>query len=231
MSYTGIGDLPATDWNDTKYPGVCKPTNFDALAKFKELQRQLNRMAFALSIPRIAVDGDIGPGTRSLITKIQAKLPSFSANPFETQVKFQSTSNCAAIAGNADVLANSSRMAADARGAPETVSGAITLKPSTIVTPSGQEVQAPAGSGFGPISEMSLPMKLVAGAALGLVGFLIWKEAGKGKGGQRVSVSFGKSVRRSAPRSRRRYGKSRRRSVNKHVIRRSRRSTRRRSRR
>ncbi len=36
--YEALGELAPADWNSTKYPGTCKPSNFEALAIFKELQ-------------------------------------------------------------------------------------------------------------------------------------------------------------------------------------------------
>lgn len=52
--------------------GIAKPTDQATLDLFKELQRQLNRVASKKGIYTIAVDGDIGDGTKALAVKVQA---------------------------------------------------------------------------------------------------------------------------------------------------------------
>jgi hypothetical protein len=176
MGYIPMGDLDASDWNSTKYPGVCKPTNFGALAKFKELQTQLNRVAQAKGLGKIGVDGDIGAGTvnllRSIVTASAADRGASSTGTYATVVySFASSmaTSCSSIAAKADVLAAALKNYANALGVSSAVSSPAPPKPSSIITSSG-EVTAPPeyqGSGSGPIGAMTAGQKVFAGLALG----------------------------------------------------------------
>ena len=59
-----MGDLAEPiSFNNTKYPGVCKPTNGTTLQLVYDLQNQCNRIAKMKGGKIIAPDGDIGPAT------------------------------------------------------------------------------------------------------------------------------------------------------------------------
>lgn len=158
MSYLPTGDMDPGDWNSTRYPGVCKPTNFDALKVARDLQSQLNRCAQSKGISKISVDGDIGAGTVRLVAALAAASSSdtgFKALAFRTAA--QGMSSCSAIAGRADLLASAAKDYADSLGVPTTVAQPKPPKPPSIVTSSGAEVSAP-------------PDMLVSGASASLLG-------------------------------------------------------------
>jgi lysozyme family protein len=52
--------------------GIAKPTTAGTLELFKELQRQVNRVAKAKGFPAIGTDGDIGPGTVAAVQAVQS---------------------------------------------------------------------------------------------------------------------------------------------------------------
>ena len=72
MTYSPMGALSSSDWKETGSGSsmTCKPANFTALAAFKELQSQANRVAQMKGYKKIAVDGDLGPGTAALVNQI-----------------------------------------------------------------------------------------------------------------------------------------------------------------
>jgi len=160
--YLPTGDIPsgsisASDFNSTKFPGICKPTNFDALDKFKEMQRQLNRIAQVKRMTMIAVDGDIGPSTLRLVqsTGPYMMVPHVGVDP----------ASCSFVAMNALVIAAQAKSAADAAGVPAKISQPRPSSPPSIVTPSGAIVPQKT-SIFDAFENMSTPMMLVLGAAV-----------------------------------------------------------------
>lgn len=172
MGYMQMGDLPSSDWNSTKYPGVCKPTNFGSLGIFKELQKQLNRVAHALGLNKIGVDGDIGPGTMSLLTQIKPRLNPL--NPVHLGFMGAPTS-CAGVAGKADSLGPIAKSIADGLGVSSTISQPAPSRPPTIITPGGAELVAPPGSGleaglWDKVKSSSTTAKLAIGVALLVAG-------------------------------------------------------------
>ncbi len=202
MAYQSMGATSAGDWNSTKYPGVCKPTNFTALAIAKSLQSELNRLAQVQGLPKIAVDGDIGP---SVIRLIQALKP-YPFAPFLSQTGL----TCSAVAMQAEAVTATAKAVADAASVPAKVSQPAPSKPITIITPAGQEVAAPAsmqqssimGMGLGGLSPL---MILVAGGFL----FYTMHEGKKGKRSSARASSRRFSTRRSSRRSTRTGSKRR----------------------
>lgn len=190
MGYIPMGDLDASDWNSTKYPGVCKPTNFGSLAKFKELQTQLNRVAHAKGISKIAVDGDLGPGTVKVVAQIGSASVADLSKPgslgvYASVVKGYATSapDCSTIAARADTLAGAMKRYADALGVGQEVSSPAPARPSSIITSSG-EVTAPPeyqGSASGPIGSMTAGQKVFAGLALGGIAYYMFGKKKRGK--------------------------------------------------
>jgi hypothetical protein len=228
MSYASMGDLSPADWNSSKYPGVCKPTNFTSLAAFKDLQTQLNRLAQAQGLSKIPVDGDIGPATLKLISQLK---------PFPFASFMSPAATCATVAANATNITTVAKTTADAASVPATVSQPAPSKPITIITPAGQEVTAPASMQqagiMGMFPGLDSPLLLLLGG--GLLFYLL-TERGKrgargatGKAGRRGASSSRRSRRSS---SARRYSKRRRRSATsrRRSVRRTRSSRRRRTR-
>ncbi len=188
--FEALGATQASDWNSTKYRGVCKPTTFQALDVARRLQMELNRVAQALGLKKITVDGDIGPGTLNLLKAIQAKGPTVSGG-----LAVAPATSCTAVALMADGLTASAKAVADSRGVATKVDQPVPTKPVTIVTPSGQEVAAPpslqtsysSAIDFGGNDKMILPALLVLGGAI----WLYTKDKKKG-----TSVTF--STRRTS---------------------------------
>jgi len=138
MTYFPMGAIDASKFNSTKYPGVCKPMDVATLQIVYDLQNQLNRLAKMIATDRqpIAVDGDIGPGTVSMATRLGL-----------LTLKEQSEGGCMAVAQNADSLAATAKKHADELGAPVTVPSPSPSKPPTIITAAGLEIKGPPPSG------------------------------------------------------------------------------------
>lgn len=154
MGYMSMGAVALTDFNSTKYPGICNPSNFETLDKFKELQRQANRLAQARGIAKIAVDGSIGPGTIGIMKQL---LPG-------------SGMTCNDIAIGAEAFTAQLRILADQAGVSKTVSGPTPVTPPKIVTQAGVDLPAPSGM-FG---EMSTGVKVAAAGLLVVAGFMLF---------------------------------------------------------
>lgn len=155
--------------------GVCKPMNFPALRYVQEMQRQMNRVAAKKSFGKIGVDGAVGPGTLTLLKKIQA------ASAGEVM---GNTSSCIYVAGDADVIGDQVKAYADSIGAPATT----TAPPSVpqVVTATGAVLAAPPGSGAaagitGAFSGMTGTQKVALAGMVGGIGYLIHKKMKKGK--------------------------------------------------
>lgn len=143
MAYQqALGSTAAGDWNSTKYPGTCKPTNFTALGVARDLQAQLNRLAQGLGLSKIKVDGDIGPGTLKLLDQIRKKALPTGGDPTKALLNTAYTS-CTSVAYLAPSLTLAAKRLADERSVPATVSQPAPSAPVTIVTPQGAEVAAP----------------------------------------------------------------------------------------
>lgn len=156
MSYFGsaMGDVTASDF--VTVSGVCKPTNFATLDKFKELQRQLNRGAAAKKLPPIAVDGDLGPGTVKLANAV-----------------FGMWTGCADLAVKAEDYTATVKALATAQGVPASVGSPKPLWPPAIVNATtGVLTPQPATSSvLDAFNNMDTTGKLVAAAVLGGVAY------------------------------------------------------------
>lgn len=166
--------------------GICKPTDSTSLSKFKELQRQANRVADVMGMTKIAVDGAIGPATMQLMTFIQGK-----ANASDTgsqgwgnYIGNQSLASCTAVAGGADNLTPMLSMMADALGAAASVASPAPASAPTIYNPvtgieSNQGLAASVGDMFG---NMSTTTKIATlGIGGGLAYFLYKAHKGSAK--------------------------------------------------
>ena len=100
----------------TESGGVCKPSNSSTLAQYKAMQTQLNRVATVLSLSKIGVDGDIGPGTLRLLSNISSKLYN-TTMPFEMALANAASSQCGDVASDAVNITYWAKWTADARGA------------------------------------------------------------------------------------------------------------------
>jgi len=170
VSDVTVAPMPLA-FNSTKYPGLCKPSDVATLAAFKNLQSQMNRLAQAKALPKIAVDGDIGPGTVSLASKLGL---------------IGAGATCSAIAVAATFFALQAKNAADKLGAPTTVSGPAPAHPPTLVNAAGAEFAAPApsiGEGvMGFFTNLSTFEEVAAVGILGGIGyFVLAKKRKRGK--------------------------------------------------
>lgn len=165
------GGLTPADFNSTRYPGICKPMNQRALDIVKDLQKQLNRNAHVRGIAKIAIDGDIGPGTLSLLSKVAPAGANWS------------TSSCMNVAAGADIIAATLKRLADAAGAPSSVSGPMPAKPPTFIDIKGNVHQDAnsAGSIIDTFSNMSTGQKVIAAGLLAGIGYLGFKELKKSR--------------------------------------------------
>ena len=191
-----LGDLAPSDWNSTKYPGVCKPTNFTSLGLFQELQMQLNRLADHMGLKKVGVDGDLGPGTLKLLAQCKAK---GLGMPFPIDT-------CSQVAKTAVQITTILRGTADSFGVPAKVSAPAVWHPATIVTPAGDEVKAPEefqrNASPGLSGALGGAGTVVAIGALGAIVYMLHKD----RKGARGKSARGRSMRRSrrSRRSRRR---------------------------
>lgn len=152
MGYlSGLGDIALGDFVNRS--GNCKPTNFETLAKFKELQTQLNRAAHAKGLPKIAVDGDIGPGTLALMAKLGVS----------------AATSCATVAPIAEALAVQMRETADNAGVPTKVSSpAPPVAPSIVNATTGAITPQPTSASImDAFNRMGTTELIIAAAVLG----------------------------------------------------------------
>jgi len=158
MTYIPMGEISTADFNATKFPGVCKPTNKATLDIYFELQRQLNRVAKVKGLPLISVDGDIGPGTLRLV----------NASGVSSGAK-----ECQGVALVADMLAAKAKGMADAAGAPTTVAGPSPARsPSILNLATGTETQFPPPPGSASLADAfkNLGTPMIAALAVGVLG-------------------------------------------------------------
>lgn len=180
-----MGDMASSDFNATKYAGISKPSNVNALAQFKAMQTQLNRVASVTGNSPIAADGDIGGGTVTLYKAVLPHLVTYAAVEMtgSDTVKLNS-----AAAGNvplatyADIVTDAARGFADANKAPSTPPAPKPAKPPVLVSPAGIETPAPAAAAdlLAAWKGTSTTMKIAAVAVLGGIGFMLLKKP-KGK--------------------------------------------------
>lgn len=175
MTYLpALGAIDASNFNSTRYPGVCKPTNKPTMDAVVLMQNQLNRVAHKQGITKIAPDGDVGPATVGLVNKVKNIILD-TATP---------SSRCIDVAQNADLIANNARMFADTASVPASVSAPKPARPPSFIAPSGKEIvpPPPPGTGLaaalpGPLKNMSMPMLLLLGAAVIGAGYYFTKKA------------------------------------------------------
>lgn len=150
MGYVSMGDVASDQFNSTKYPGICKPSTASALAIFKRLQTQLNRVAYAKGIATISVDGDLGGGTLGLFAKVKPTIVQYligDGNPIIAGlVGAADTSNCSAVASMADVIANAADACATALKSPSSPPAPKPTKQPMLVLADGTEKAPPVGS-------------------------------------------------------------------------------------
>jgi len=171
LTFGDTGAEPGIEWNSTKYAGVCKPSDYATLAKFKELQRQLNRVAQLKGYTKIAVDGDLGTDTVALAAQVLG-----------------GTYTCSLLAGTISSFTASVKTIADAAGVPATVSGPAPVKPPSIITPAGVEKLAPPGADtsmgasiYDAWDKLGTPGKLAAVGILGGIGYFAFVKKRKGR--------------------------------------------------
>ena len=151
---------PVPKFNSTKYPGTCKPSDFGTLSLFKALQEQLNRVAQVNGIAKIAVDGDVGPGTLGLMAKLGLAA---SGTP------------CTSVAAYVVTFTATTKALADTLQAPAKVSGPAPIKAPTIVTAGNLEIPAPPGAGIiGSIQNMGTPAIIAAVGIAGGIGYMLF---------------------------------------------------------
>lgn len=176
MGYESMGDVAST--NFVMRSGVAKATNVATLAIFKNLQRQINRLAVALKRGgTIAEDGDIGFGTLSKFSVVR---------PSDNWVN-----SVQVLASKADVLAKAMSAEADKYKVPTTVAAPVS-KPPTILQPAtGVEVAVTPdqlnANGYAPPGGLGSTGKLLMGVGLVVASYLFFKELQKG--GKRSSSS------------------------------------------
>lgn len=185
MSYIAMGDMASSDFNSTKYPGISKPSNVNALAQFKAMQTQLSRVATVTGNSPIASDGDIGPGTVTLYKAVAPQLEGWATANMDVS---DMAKLVLAVAGNiplatyADVVTEAARGYADSKGAAGTPPAPKPTKPPVLVSPDGIETPAPAMTAdlLAAWKGTSTPMKVAAVAVLGGIGYMLLKKP-KGK--------------------------------------------------
>lgn len=172
----GAGGLSASDFNSTRYPGICKPTNLNALNSVLAMQRQMNRVVkggggsngIGKNLQMIAPDGDVGPGTMKLYNAITAS----------------GSTDCLAIATQSAAIALDMKVMADSVFVPASIDQPSAPKPSYI--PPGATmpvpVPTPESSGIvGTFKSMSSGMQLAVAGLLAAGGYLAFTRHKKSK--------------------------------------------------
>jgi hypothetical protein len=176
--YTTIGGFVSVG-------GVCKPTDSTSLSKFKELQRQANRVADAIGATKIGVDGAIGGQTLALMATIKTKAAAADTGSqgWGNFIGNQNISTCSAVAGGTDNLIPMLSLMADALGVSSSVASPAPASPPQIYNPitgqvSSQGLAADVGDLFG---NMSTPTKIAALGIAGGIGYFLYKETSSKK--------------------------------------------------
>jgi len=185
--------------------GVAKPMDVATLDLFKELQRQLNRVAQAKGFTKIDVDGRIGPGSVKLYQKA-----------------FGSSTTSDGLATAAASVQQSAKSIADLASVPATVPGpTIPLSPPSTANPDGTVADPP---GVGILALIPGLAAMLPGGNLGFLvaigavaggAYFLSKKKGKGSGGGRAKRKGRRTRIRARKRARartiRRRGRGRRR--------------------
>lgn len=184
-AYAQLGSISSSTFNSTKYPGVCKPSTTATLAAFKALQQQLNRVASVKNLPKVAIDGDIGPGTLNLAAYVKAVAAADAtggndlASVANDVVSIIDTSSCTALASAADDVAANVQMYATALGARSSTPAPVNTSPTVLVSSTGQETQisgsvqnaaASVADSFGALDGTT---KLAVAGALGVAAYIV----------------------------------------------------------
>lgn len=171
MTYFPMGTIDASNFNSTKYPGVCKPMNVDTLNQVVDMQQQLNRVAQQKGVAKIAPDGDIGPATVALVNKVKEIVLDLTTP----------SSTCSQVASNADLIANNARMFADTAGVPATVAAPAPPKPPSFITPAGGEISVPGAGGASAslLDGMSTTTMILLGVAVVGAGYFLTTKKGR----------------------------------------------------
>lgn len=176
--YTTIGGFVSTG-------GVCKPTDSTSLSKFKELQRQANRVADAIGAAKIGVDGSIGPATLALMGTIKTKAAAADTGSqgWGNFLGNQNISSCSAVAGGTDNLIPMLSAMADAAGVSSSVASPAPASAPTIYNPiTGQpQSQGLAADAADLFNNMSTTTKMAALGIAGGIGYFLYKDSKKGK--------------------------------------------------
>lgn len=171
--YQVMGAVSASDF--VKRGSVCKPANSATLAIFKDMQSQLNRVAQAVGVSKIAVDGDIGNGTLYLLSNIASKMNSINA--MEVALANEASNNCSTVAARAETIAYFAKAVANARGVSSSVSqgggggggGGSSSAPPVTIPPGTATVPGPAAGGGIMASISSMGTLEKAAVAVGAV--------------------------------------------------------------
>jgi len=148
------------DFNSTRFPGKCYATNTATLEKFKELQRQLNRVAKLRGYSLLSIDGYIGPDTIALFTKVYA-----------------SQQSCSQIALFTEAYIPQIKAMADQGGAPKVVTAPKPATPPAYIPPTStslvpQPASASVMDAFAGFGLSSTQLMIVAG----LGAFIVYKK-------------------------------------------------------
>lgn len=216
MGYMSMGDISSDNFNSTKYPGVCKPSNVSTLATFKRMQTQMNRVAAVKGFKTIAIDGDVGPGTLGLFKMVQAFIVQHALDngDFAAASKISSapSSSCTAVAMIADVIANEADSLASELNAPANPPAPQPTKPPVLVSSTGIETKVPAGASLLTAWESApAATKYLALAVLGGIGYFTLVKKPRRKSGYRRNPA-----RRRRKKARRRAGQRSRKSASQH---------------
>lgn len=188
---TGVPNAPTSGWQNVG--GVCYATSTGGLLDtFKELQRQLNRVATNKSWALIAVDGAIGPQTMAMIAQV-AGLGAYNSVGFAASV-----ASCDTVASNVYALTGATQAYADTLGVSSSVaspSGSPQVFDPASGTLQGQGVAGSVSDVWGNLSTTG-QIALAAGA----VGVL-WYATSQGK----KYAGQARTTRRTSRRTTRRY--------------------------
>jgi hypothetical protein len=157
--YGSLGAVNPSQWDSRKFPGVAKPTSFESLAIFKDLQTQTNRWLKFFNLPLISVDGDLGPGTLSAVKNVASRLGYTPAMQYK---------NVDELAADADGTTGVFKGRADERGlgtpTPPISSGSSGPNVPMLPTVPGS---APAAPGF--LDNLNAQLGGVPGGTTGLL--------------------------------------------------------------
>ena len=164
-----MGSIDAASFNDSRFPGIAYATNPATHAVFTDLQKQLNRAAYAQKLTkRLALDGKIGADTVALANVVKPT-PMFDYSTVRN------------LPLNADIVAAAAKAIADGAGVPQNVPSPIpTSAPKILDVNSGQLIKAPPMVGASlvdSVKNLGMPTLLVLGAAVIGAGYYFTKKA------------------------------------------------------